>query len=145
MKRFAPALTFAALASGAFAHGGVTNPAVMARMEAMSAIGAEVKALTRMARGEVDFETSEVAARMQMIAATAAQVPTLFEQPESDPKSEASPAIWVSYPEFTKRAVAMIEAAQAGAGAADEFELEEALGVLGETCKSCHQSFKIKL
>ena len=43
------------------------------------------------------------------------------------------------------RAGKMIEAANAGAGAADESALQEALGALGETCKSCHSSFKINL
>jgi len=144
MNRFLPALAFTALAGAAVAHSGVTNPAVMARMEAMSAIAAEVKALTQMARGEVAFDAAEVATRMQAIAATGADVPALFEEPETDPKSEASPAIWVSYPEFTMRAVAMIDAARAGADAADEFALEEALSALGQTCKSCHGSFKIE-
>jgi len=149
MKRLMPALALTAFASAglagaALAHSGVTNPAVMARMEAMSAIAAEVKTLTKMARGEVAFDAAEVTRAMEAIAATGAQVPALFEAPETDPKSEASPTIWVSYPEFTTRAVEMIEAARAGAGAADELELEEALGALGQTCRSCHGSFKIQ-
>ncbi len=144
MKHLVLTLALTAFGGGALAHSGVTNPAVMARMDAMSAIAADVKALTQMARGEVAFDADAVAARMQTIAATGAEVPALFEDPETDPKSEASPAIWVSYPEFTQRAVAMIEAARAGAGAADEFELQEALGALGQTCKSCHGSFKIE-
>lgn len=143
MNRFVPALAFATIATTALAHSGVTNPAVMARMEAMSSIGAEIKALTSMARGAADFDAAEVTTRMQTIAALGAQVPALFEAPESDPKSEASPTIWVSYPEFTQRAAAMIDAAAAGAGAEDVPALEDALGALGETCKSCHGSFKI--
>jgi cytochrome c556 len=145
MKRFFPALALTALATAAMAHGGVTNPMVMARMDAMSTIAAEVKALTQMARGEVGFDAAEVTRRMEAIAATGAQVPLLFEAAETDPKSEASPTIWTSYPEFTQRATAMIEAAEAGAGATDEFALDEALGALGQTCKSCHGSFKIEL
>ena len=145
MNRLLPALALTALAGAALAHSGVTNPAVMARMEAMSTIAEEVKALTKMARGEVGFDSAEVATRMQAIAATGAEVPVLFEAPETDPKSEASPTIWASYPEFTMRASKMVEAAQAGAAAADEIELQEALGALGETCKSCHTSFKINL
>ncbi len=143
MKRLGSAFALTALAGAALAHGGVTNPAVMARMEAMSTIAAEVKALTLMARGEVDFDAGEVAARMKAIAATGTEVPVLFEAPETDPKSEASPAIWASYPEFAMRAAAMVEAARAGAAAADAFALDEALGALGQTCKSCHGSFKI--
>ena len=82
-------------AGAALAHGGVTNPVVMARMDAMSTIAAEVKALTLMARGEVAISTpARSPRRMKAIAATGTEVPVLFEAPESDPKSEASPAIW---------------------------------------------------
>ena len=149
MNRFVPALALTAFASAGLAgaalgHGGVSNPMVMARMEAMSAIAAEVKTLTKMARGEVAFDAAEVTRAMEAIATTGAQVPALFEAPETDPKSEASPTIWVSYPEFTQRAAAMIEAAEAGVGAGDEFALDAALGTLGQTCKSCHGSFKIQ-
>ena len=101
MTRFFPALALTAfagatLASAALGHGGVSNPMVMARMEAMSAIAAEVKALTKMARGEVAFDAAEVTRRMEAIAATGSQVPLLFEAPETDPRSEASATIWVS-------------------------------------------------
>lgn len=144
MKRFVPALALTALAGAALAHGGVTNPMVMARMDAMSAIASEVKALSGMARGEVAFDAAEVTRRMEAIAATGAEVPVLFQAPESDPKSEASPAIWTSYPEFTQRASAMIDAAKAGAGAGDVSALQEAMANLGQTCKSCHGSFKIE-
>lgn len=142
MTRFLPVLALGVFAGAAAAHTGVTNPAVLVRMEAMSAIAAEVKALTGMARGEVAFDAAEVTRAMAAIAATGEQVPALFEVPESDPYSEALPTIWTSYPEFTGRASAMIAAARAGAGAADETALYQALGALAETCRSCHASFK---
>lgn len=142
MTRLLPALALCTFATAATAHTGVTNPAVLARMEAMSAIAAEVKALTAMARGEVAFDASEVARAMEAIATTGGQVPVLFEKPESDPASEALPTIWTSYPEFTRRASAMIAAARTGAGVTDAAALHDALGALAETCRSCHASFK---
>ena len=143
MTRSLPAFALLAFTGSALAHGGVTNPAVLERMEAMSTIAAEVKALSGMARGEVGFDAAEVARRMQAIAATGAMVPVLFEAPETDPKSEAVPTIWTSYPEFTRRAVAMVAAAEAGAGATDPVALQAALDALAETCRSCHASFKL--
>ena len=142
MTRLLPALALCTFAGAAVAHTGVTNPAVLARMEAMSAIAAEVKALTAMARGEVAFDGGEVARAMAAIATTGGQVPVLFEKPESDPASEALPTIWTSYPDFARRAAAMIAAARAGAGATDAAALHDALGTLAETCRSCHASFK---
>lgn len=135
--------TFALAASAAVAHSDVTNPAVKARMEAMKSIAANMKALTRMSRGEVDFDADAVTTRMDEIAATAGKVPALFEAPETDPESAAKPEIWTSYPEFTQRAADLQTAASAGATAADEFDLDEALGTLAQACKSCHTSFKM--
>ena len=144
MNRLFPVPALVLVASAALAHSGVTNPAVMARMDAMSGIGDQMKALTAMARGEVAFDAAKVAAGMEAIAAAGAEIPALFEAPESDPESEAAAAIWVSYPEFTSRAAAMVDAARASAGVADEFDLEEAIQRVGVTCKSCHDSFRLK-
>lgn len=143
MKRcLAAHLLAIALAGGAVADTGGTDSTVLARMEAMKSMAAEVKALTAIARGDAAFDAGEVAARMETIAARAGEVPALFETPGQDPQSGALPAIWVSYPEFTRRAAALVEAARAGAGAADEFELETALAAVGQTCRSCHGTFK---
>lgn len=134
---------FALAASAAIAHSEVTNPAVKARMEAMKSIAANMKALTQMARGEVAFDAAAVEARMTEIAATAGEVPILFEAPETDPASEAKATIWTSFPDFSARAADLQSAASAGTSAADEFDLEESLGTLAQTCKSCHSSFKM--
>lgn len=142
MTRLFPAFALFAVTGAALAHSGVTNPAVMARMEAMSGIAADVKALSAMARGEVAFDAAEVARAMAAIAETGGQVPALFEAPETDPKSEALPTIWTSYPTFTSRAAALVSAAEAGSRAEDTAELQAALAALSETCRSCHASFK---
>ncbi|MCB1338492.1 MAG: cytochrome c [Maritimibacter sp.] len=142
MKYFA-ATAFAAAATAGLAHSGVINPAVLDRMDAMSTIADEMKALAGMARGEVAFDAETVAQRMETIAAVAGEVPVLFEAAEMDPASEAAPTIWTSYPEFTRRAVETVEAADAGAGAETPTELKDALGALAQTCRACHESFKI--
>lgn len=135
-------LALSVAASAALAHSDVKNPAVLVRMEAMKEIAANMKALTGMARGDVAFDAEIVAGRMEEIAARAAEVPKLFEAPETDPASEAKPEIWTNYPEFTKAASALQEAALAGATAGDEFDLGDALTNVAQTCKSCHTSFK---
>lgn len=143
MRRFFPAIALTAVATAAIAHTGVTNPAVMARMEAMSSIADEVKALSGMARGSVEFDAGEVATRMDAIAAVGTEVKVLFEAPEDDPNTEAAPSIWENYAAFTAHADDMVAAAEAGAGAGDPAALQQALSELGETCKSCHGDFRI--
>ncbi|HHC30201.1 MAG TPA: cytochrome c [Rhodobacterales bacterium] len=142
MLRHLAILALSITASAALAHSDVKNPVVLARMEAMKDIAANMKALTGMARGDVAFDAEIVAARMDEIAARAAEVPQLFEAPETDPASEAAPTIWTSYPEFTQRAADLQAAAVAGATAGDEFDLGDALTNVAQTCKSCHTSFK---
>ena len=81
-------------ATGALAHQGVKNAAVKARMDAMSAIGKDMKVLGGMAKGEAPFDEKVAQMAVSSIADHAAKTFELFEANETDPKSEAKPAIW---------------------------------------------------
>lgn len=78
--------------------------AVKARMDAMSVIGAQMKVLGNMAKGQVAFDASAAQAAAALVAEQAAAVPALFETQVDDPKSEADPAIWTNYPDFSAKA-----------------------------------------
>ena len=134
-------LTLVAVA--AFAHSGVKNPAVMKRMNAMSAVGDATKVLGEMAKGATAFDAAAADAALAVIAAKAAEVPALFEAAETDPKSEALPAIWEDYGDFTAKAKAMEVAAQAAQGTlVAQADVRGALAAVGETCKGCHKSYR---
>ncbi|MYF88372.1 MAG: cytochrome c, partial [Boseongicola sp. SB0676_bin_33] len=91
-------------ATAALAHQGVQNPAVKARMAAMSAISENMKTLGMMARGATEFDAEAARDAAAAIADHASAVPGLFEANETDPMSEARPEIWTSFEDFSAKA-----------------------------------------
>lgn len=60
-------------------------------------------------------------------------------------KNEALPAIWEKWDEFkadAKKNREAVDALAAVAGSEDQAALKQALGEVGMTCKTCHESFK---
>ena len=132
-------------ASAAFAHSGVQNPTVKARMNAMSTIGDNTKILGSMAKGQVAFDAAVARKAAGVIASHAAQISDLFRYHETDPKSEALPVIWQTYSDFLVKADALETAASAAAtGIHAESDLRPALMAIGGACKSCHQTYRQK-
>ena len=130
-------------AFGALAHEGVKNPAVMARMDAMSAVGAATKVLGQMAKGEVAFDAAKAEAALVTLSEKAAAVPVLFEANENDPKSEARPEIWFDFATFMAEAQAMEAAAKSAMGQMkSQADVGPALARIGVTCKNCHKAFR---
>ncbi|WP_274961642.1 c-type cytochrome [Thioclava electrotropha] len=127
----------------AFAHGGVEDPQVLARMEGMKRLGTEMKLLSTMAKGERDFEAEKVRRAITRIEAEAGQIPVLFEPEAQDPKSEAHPSIWDEFHDFRGQAQALEEAANS---LSEPIESRQALGPalvkLGVTCKECHDEYR---
>ena len=126
--------------AAAFAHSGVTNPSVLERMEAMKQIGDQMKLLGTMAKGQAPFDAALAQEAVDRIALHAADIPDLFRDEASDPKSEALPTIWENYGDFTVKAEALQSAAQAAIEA--ERDLVPTIAALGETCKACHSHYK---
>lgn len=130
-------------ASAALAHGGVQNAAVLARMDAMKAIGDATKTLGEMAKGAVAFDADAARAAAQTIAMHAGDTPALFEAREDDPKSEALPGIWEDFEDFTARANDLERLAGDLATGLDSPEaLRAGLGQLGQACKACHTEYR---
>lgn len=143
MRPLAPFVFGVFLAGVALAHEGVKNPAVMARMHGMSEIAADMKTLGDMAKGTTAFDASAAQDAARSIAGHARQTPQLFEADETDPKSEALPAIWTDFADFTAKSMAMEREALRQA---DAFTSPDALApglrALGDTCKACHQIYR---
>lgn len=129
-------------AGAALAHQGVQNPAVKARMDAMSAIADNTRILGEMAKGTRPFDAAAARAAAAAIADHAARTPALFAAPEQDPKSEALPAIWTDFDDFTARSAAMQAAARNATGIATPADLGPALAGIGRTCKACHERYR---
>ena len=128
-------------ASAAFAHAGVKDPDVMARMEGMSRTAAAAKTLGEMVKGQQPFDAEAAQAAAARIADEAAEIPDLFRNAAQDPKSEALPLIWERYEDFTDKAAAMGTAA-ADARIETEADLARAFKAIGATCQSCHAVYR---
>lgn len=132
-------------ATAAFAHGGVKNPAVMARMDAMAKIAENAKVLGQMAKGQKPFDARAARTAAAAIATHSGQVPDLFRTEETDPKSEALPEIWQEFDRFTQISDDLTEAAAAAEQTIrTKRDLRPALKAIGRTCKSCHRDYRLE-
>lgn len=143
-KALTPALAgVMVLATAALAHQGVQNATVKARMDGMSTIGANMKTLGGMAKGQVAFDAGQAQAAAKAVAQEAARIPSLFEAQETDPKSEALPVIWAEFDRFTAIAADLEMAATTAAGALTGPEdLGPALQAIGSQCSACHKVYR---
>ena len=131
------------LTTAALAHQGVQNAAVKARMDGMSAIGANMKTLGAMAKGQVAFDAGQAKEAAAAVAQEAARIPSLFEAQETDPKSEALPVIWSEFDRFTAIADDLEAAATVAASALNGPEdLGPALKAIGGQCSACHKAYR---
>jgi len=130
-------------AAPVFAHEGVKNPAVMARMHGMKDIAADVKTLGQMAKGATAFDQGAARAAAASIAQHAAEAPGLFEAPEDDPKTEALPAIWEDFEDFRAKSLEL-ETIALGLSTSIERvdDLPPALKALGDNCSACHEVYR---
>ena len=134
------ALMLLGTASVALAY--TTNPAVQARQAAMQTFGGDMKKLMPMVQGKAPFDAATAQAALAEMAATAGQVPGLFEAHEKDPESKAKDTIWENWDDFTAKAGALKAAAEAGAGVDSLEALTAAMGPVGGACKACHTDYK---
>jgi len=132
-----------AVAQLAAAHTGVQNQAVLARMNAMSAISDEMEILVPMARGAMPFDAVQAQTALRRLEDLAARTPDLFRAPESDPQSEALPAIWEDFADFETRARELASIADAAAArVADPATLRAAVARIGSNCSACHDRYR---
>lgn len=131
----------------ALAHTGATG-IVKERMDAMSEIGDHVKAVgTMLKSGELDLARVSVAGEAIAKHGGAAML-KLFPEDSLHPPTEASPAIWKEWTKFQTLAddlqVAALTLKSTADEGGDKSQVAEAFGTLGNTCKSCHEAFRIK-
>lgn len=146
MKLTTKLLTVAALSALPFAGAAFADESadVKARQDAMGTIGAQMKTLTQMAKGETDFSVDAAQAALATIAETATTVPALFEAPSQDAESEASDTIWENWDDFVSKAEALEAAASAASeSVTDPATLGAAMGSVGGACGACHKPYKI--
>lgn len=125
----------------AFAKDGVTNPIVKERMDNMQTIRANMATLGGMASGKATFDEAAAVAAKTALAAAAAEIVSKFQANESDPVSEAQPAIWTNFEDFTAKAEPLVTTAEA-INTSSIDALKASIGPVGTTCKSCHEAYR---
>lgn len=130
-------------ASLAFAHSGVANEAVKARMEAMKAIGGATGTIGKMVQGKADFDAAAAQAAAATMAEKAAMIPALFEAEETDPESEAKPEIWTNWDDFVAKGSAL-EMAAKGLDTSSLDAMKAGFGPIGAACADCHKAYRVK-
>jgi len=144
-KRILPlALVALFAAPAALSHVGVKDPQVMARMQVMSLVAADMKILGGMVKGSIAFDQDRLQARAASLEQHALDTLRLFEPQAVDPKSEAKPEIWDNWDDFSKKTANMQNAAKKLGLVGSEAALTPAFRELGQTCTACHQSYRIK-
>jgi len=124
-----------------WAHAGVKDPGVMARMHAMKTIGASSKILRQMASGRTPYDAAQADAAKTALIRYLEQTEDLFQEPHSDPKSEALPAIWTAFDDFRAIADEAVSKAQ-GLDTGSVAGIRNSLPALGQTCSSCHKAYR---
>ncbi|MEO1161058.1 MAG: cytochrome c [Pseudomonadota bacterium] len=139
--KFVVLAVFLAVPTLALAHSGATG-IVKKRMEVMKDVGAVMKELGAMVKGDARFDASTVARRADDLKAHAAGMPALFPEGSIHGPSEALPQIWVDFEGFSRIASDLESAATALSGVTDASALPGALGAAGKTCKACHSDYR---
>lgn len=135
----------------AAAQSGKVDPRIAAidqRQAGMKQIGGAMKTLVGFSKGEIDDSARARAAGATMLQLSR-RMPGWWrpgtEVGVSD--SKAKPEIWTQRRQFNQRLAAFRTAAAAmnrAAATGDKAKVGAQIGVLGPTCKGCHQDYQVK-
>lgn len=142
MKKLA-IITVAIALSGATTHShSVENPDVQKRMDVMKEIKGAMGVLGGMAKGVAAFDAVAASVAQKTLIEQSGMVATIFEANETDPKSEALPAIWENWDAFVEMADDLTFAVE-GLDATSLDGVRGGLGNIGASCGACHKKFRM--
>ncbi|SDE34934.1 Cytochrome c556 [Paracoccus isoporae] len=148
MRQLILASALAVLPLAAAAQDDPVSQAIEARQSFYTLLGANMGALSAMAKGDMEYDEELVARHAANIEAlTQYFVPMHFIEGSSNAEAEntdALPAIWENRDDFEAKFAALGEAA---AGASDavrggQGNIGPVLGQLGGACKACHDDYR---
>ena len=136
-------LIFVTISSIAFAHSGVKDKNVKERMMVMKAMADNTKIIGQMLKGKTSFDENEAKLALERLSSLSLKTPKVFEVNATDPKSEAKPAIWGEFDEFTKLSQDLAEATEVLARSVGTInDLRPALKRVSSGCKACHSKYR---
>ena len=136
-------LIFLVISSVAFAHSGVKDQNVKERMMVMKALADNTKVIGQMLKRKTQFDANEAKSALERLSSLSLKTPKVFTVNATDPKSEAKPAIWDEFDEFTKLSLELAETSIVLANSRENIEdLRPALKRISSGCKSCHSKYR---
>ena len=136
-------LIFLVISSVAFAHSGVKDQNVKERMMVMKAMADNTKVIGQMLKRKTQFDANEAKSALERLSSLSLKTPKVFTINATDPKSEAKPAIWDEFDEFTRLSLDLAETSTALASSIEIIEdLRPALKRISSGCKSCHSKYR---
>ena len=127
----------------AFAHRWVKDQNVKERMRVMKAIADNTKVSGQMLKRKTQFDANEAKSALERLSSLSLKTPKVFTVNATDPKSEAKPAIWDEFDEFTKLSLELAETSIVLAGSIEIIEdLRPALKRISSGCKACHSKYR---
>ncbi len=132
-------------ATTALAHDGATG-VVKERMDLMERQKDDMKLIGEMAKGTKPFDAAKAAEAARDIAVTAKKIHELFPEGSGGGKSEALPAVWEHWDDFTAKADELGNAADTLASSLDgsDPQWKGAFQGVSDACKACHQDYRKK-
>jgi len=143
--RFLAAAAAATLAMTAFAHT-KDDDAVDYRMGLMTVVEWNFAPLSAMNKGKMPFDAVDYAKHAERVAYLSDQLVEGFPKgSDKNEHSDAKPAIWSNFADFTDKAKTFNTEAKALAEVAkgkDEAKDREQFKKLAAACKACHEKYK---
>jgi cytochrome c556 len=127
--------TVALCAAGALFAAEATNQTVIDRQALMKEMGGGAKVLGDMAKGVTPFDADAASAAIALLTGKANLITDAFAANETDPESEALPAIWESPGDFAAKADDLFKAALSA-------DVQASLQVIGGACGTCHKAYR---
>lgn len=120
---------------------------IATRQDIMKNTGGAIGVLVKMAKEEMPFDATSALLAVRTIHVAGIGFPLFFpEGSETGGDTEAAPAIWEDRSGFDEAAANMVQvtANVIEMPPTSLEELRESLGVIGKTCQTCHEDYRIK-
>ncbi len=112
-------------------------------MMVMKEMANTTKIIGQMLKGKKSFDANEAKLALERLSSLSLKTPKVFTINASDPKSEAKPAIWDEFDEFTRLSKDLAETSILLAGSIDSIDdLRPALRGVASGCKACHSRYR---